>query len=547
MDEDSKAFLLGFDDSLETPIPPTRCSAQDPLTLDQLTPQRKLTSDIQDALTSTFAPPDVSNAVSPKLPTSPLRIGGRAHTKARPTRSKLTNSHITPDAWSTSRFGDLELEVDSLLRRNSGADSIRGAPTRPGERRPDETRTEPPEGHRLHSEERASELQDSRTDTGPIELPSSFVSHTLSKPSPSNGEVACDGIDTQSTGGSSSRLLNERTYFKSVPQPELAPVPHCLPKSPDRPRPGVDARDQGPLTLSQLSPRKGSEGVLSTQAVPPSPMRTSMKRPISPSLHSIEARDMGKPADKISNERRSKRIKTLQLSLARNVVEPNASSQRLTRAPPAARNFTQQGHRTSLRKDRSASTSSRTLHVSSSSDARRSRAANKRRDENSSSISRPGPATKSSRPSVALPPAKLTKPIAFRFESDARIEARKLDFQSSVPTRRSERHRGPSIPDFRSLHAAQSELAAIRKEHINPTVPLPLGLSTETRAKEREKFEEIRRAKEMEIERQKEEQQKQRELEEQMEIKELRRRAVPKANQVPEWYANAPKRKQGGS
>lgn len=187
-------------------------------------------------------------------------------------------------------------------------------------------------------------------------------------------------------------------YFKSVPQPELAPVPHCLPKSPDRPRPGVDARDQGPLTLSQLSPRKGSEGVLSTQAVPPSPMRTSMKRPISPSLHSIEARDMGKPADKISNERRSKRIKTLQLSLARNVVEPNASSQRLTRAPPAARNFTQQGRRTSLRKDRSASTSSRTLHVSGSSDARRSRAADKRRDENSSSISRPGPATKSSRP-----------------------------------------------------------------------------------------------------------------------------------------------------
>lgn len=183
MDEDSKAFLLGFDDSLETPIPPTRCSAQDPLTLDQLTPQRKLTSDIQDALTSTFAPPDVSNAVSPKLPTSPLRIGGRAHTKARPTRSKLTNSHITPDAWSTSRFGDLELEVDSLLRRNSGADSIRGAPTRPGERRPDETRTEPPEGHRLHSEERASELQD----VG-IHLRLSLV--VLTSPSVSHGHRA---------------------------------------------------------------------------------------------------------------------------------------------------------------------------------------------------------------------------------------------------------------------------------------------------------------------------------------------------------------------
>ena len=45
-----------------------------------------------------------------------------------------------------------------------------------------------------------------------------------------------------------------------------------------------------------------------------------------------------------------------------------------------------------------------------------------------------------------------------------------------------------------------------------------------------------------ELERQAEERRRQRELEEEAEVRELRRRAVPKANEVPEWYAFAPKK-----
>ena len=50
------------------------------------------------------------------------------------------------------------------------------------------------------------------------------------------------------------------------------------------------------------------------------------------------------------------------------------------------------------------------------------------------------------------------------------------------------------------------------------------------------------RAREAELERQREEQRQLAALQEEEEVRELRRRAVPKANEVPEWYAHAPKR-----
>jgi len=92
------------------------------------------------------------------------------------------------------------------------------------------------------------------------------------------------------------------------------------------------------------------------------------------------------------------------------------------------------------------------------------------------------------------------------------------------------------------MHAAHESALAARKEQIVPVVPMEIELSTDIRAREREKFEEARRAREREIEQQMEERRRQRELEEEREIKELRKRAIPKANEVPEWYADAPKR-----
>jgi hypothetical protein len=79
-----------------------------------------------------------------------------------------------------------------------------------------------------------------------------------------------------------------------------------------------------------------------------------------------------------------------------------------------------------------------------------------------------------------------------------------------------------------------------------PIVPAaPIVLCTELRAREREKFDEMVRIKEEEIERAKEERRRQRDAEEEREMKELRKRAIPKANEIPEWYADMPKRGGG--
>jgi len=99
------------------------------------------------------------------------------------------------------------------------------------------------------------------------------------------------------------------------------------------------------------------------------------------------------------------------------------------------------------------------------------------------------------------------------------------------------------IPDFGATHAAHGASLARRKEQNAPIIPEAFSFSTEARAREREKFDERMRAKQEEKERQLEERRKQRELEEEQEVKELRQRAVPKAHEMPEWYANMPKRR----
>ena len=74
-------------------------------------------------------------------------------------------------------------------------------------------------------------------------------------------------------------------------------------------------------------------------------------------------------------------------------------------------------------------------------------------------------------------------------------------------------------------------------------VPDGFRFSTEQRAKEREKFDEAVRVKQKEKERQSEEERAAKAVEEERGIKEMRKRAVPKANSIPEWYAAMPRRK----
>ena len=143
---------------------------------------------------------------------------------------------------------------------------------------------------------------------------------------------------------------------------------------------------------------------------------------------------------------------------------------------------------------------------------------------------------------------KLTKPIEFHFHSDARIEARKSEAedQARASQRRSVRAdqdgRHHPVPDFKAIHAAQEAEQAARREQIVPIVPIPIEFHTDLRAEERQKFETARRAREEEAERQGEEQRRQQALEEEEEIRVLRKRAIPKANPIPDWYAAAPKR-----
>lgn len=74
-------------------------------------------------------------------------------------------------------------------------------------------------------------------------------------------------------------------------------------------------------------------------------------------------------------------------------------------------------------------------------------------------------------------------------------------------------------------------------------IPEAFTFSTEQRAKEREKFDEAVRVKQKEKEQRLEEDRAAKAVEEERGIKEMRKRAVPKANTVPGWYATMPKRK----
>jgi hypothetical protein len=86
---------------------------------------------------------------------------------------------------------------------------------------------------------------------------------------------------------------------------------------------------------------------------------------------------------------------------------------------------------------------------------------------------------------------------------------------------------------------------ASRKENIRPvTIPQPFNWATNQRIEERKQFDDTIKEKERERELLKEQKEREREEEEDKEIRELRKRAVPKANTVPEWYKDAPRKRK---
>ncbi|THH08484.1 hypothetical protein EW145_g2688 [Phellinidium pouzarii] len=160
------------------------------------------------------------------------------------------------------------------------------------------------------------------------------------------------------------------------------------------------------------------------------------------------------------------------------------------------------------------------------------------------------------KPETSDAPPKPTVLHTFQFETDKRSMARRQEFKDKIKTWEKRAAAGASacsksnshkpIPDFKSIHAIQEAnlagMAAQRREFIVPTVPVSPHFLTDIRLLEREKFDEARRLREKEIERMIEEKRREREEEQERELREARKRAVPRANAVPEWYADAPKR-----
>ncbi|KAL5519583.1 hypothetical protein ACEPAH_1266 [Sanghuangporus vaninii] len=150
-------------------------------------------------------------------------------------------------------------------------------------------------------------------------------------------------------------------------------------------------------------------------------------------------------------------------------------------------------------------------------------------------------------------PWKPTVPHAFRFETDYRVANRRQEFQAKLKVWEQRAAADCSSNKqciFGGMHsnlknrpgASLEILATRRREQITPTIPVSPHFMVDTRLAQRHKFDDAQRAKEKEAERIREEQRRAKEAEEEREWREARKRTIPRANQIPEWYTQVPKR-----
>ncbi|KAJ3862871.1 hypothetical protein EV359DRAFT_82919 [Lentinula novae-zelandiae] len=170
----------------------------------------------------------------------------------------------------------------------------------------------------------------------------------------------------------------------------------------------------------------------------------------------------------------------------------------------------------------------------------------------SRSLTNPGGSSKSARERFAGSTHTLrkhpTRPVGFDFRSDMRIEVHKTSVNvrehDEEPPRKRKLHTSYTVPDFKSSHAAQDALLTSLKGRIKPVAPFPVEMHTDVRARERSKFNEHIREKEIQASQALEERKRQQAEEEEKELKEQRKKAIPKAHPVPDWYKDAPRRKE---
>ncbi|KAJ3902949.1 hypothetical protein F5879DRAFT_990563 [Lentinula edodes] len=291
-----------------------------------------------------------------------------------------------------------------------------------------------------------------------------------------------------------------------------------------------------PLTLSQLSPSKSTEcssipKSKSPSDVPVSPIRQSCKRRGSP----------------LPDAQRVKREKT------------SASSRTI---PPGNRPIVRKriSGNSSSAFGKAVSHTSRTLRdplvlskgSSGTSSAACSMEQGPASGSSSRSLSNPCGSSQSAKERSAGSTRTLrkhpTRPVGFDFRSDMRIEVHKTSVSvrehNEEPPRKRKLHTSYTVPDFKSSHAAQDALLTSLKGRIKPVAPLPVEMHTDVRARERSKFNEHIREKEIQASQALEERKRQQVEEEEKELKERRKKAIPKAHPVPDWYKDAPRRKE---
>ncbi|KAE9396964.1 hypothetical protein BT96DRAFT_91009 [Gymnopus androsaceus JB14] len=311
--------------------------------------------------------------------------------------------------------------------------------------------------------------------------------------------------------------------------------------------PKASTRDMVPcLTLSQLSPSKTRRRSstpepksLRSSDGDASPMRQSHKRPGSPvsntqlrkkekisTISSSSARAI-LPGSRAIIKRRTPSVNSNSASVMaktkpmRHVSGPS----RTTRGPPVVSKGSLGG--SSIAQSHTVVHSSGTLMDSGGSSK-----LSVEQSEGSTKITRSHP----------------TRPVEFNFRTNVRSEAGRPSSNAREPEDSSQRklkHHTPyTIPNFKSSHAAQDALLTSLKGQITPVVPLPIEMHTDVRARERSKFNERVREKEAEMDRALEERKRQQAEEEERENRELRKKAIPKAHPVPDWYKDVPRRKE---
>ncbi|KAH6911076.1 hypothetical protein BKA70DRAFT_1269394 [Coprinopsis sp. MPI-PUGE-AT-0042] len=537
--DDGESFFQGAGDILATPAVP-RFNFDQPLSLSQLTPKPSGRMPLKSPSSpEPSAGPSELTEDNPPLRRSPRKKKQQQPEPEKPKATGITRAMrgaVKPPASPPAQpIVTLKGPIDSLAESlDSGHGTLplnehnsTALPTRRGKDAP---------GIQQERQQKSSRLARPRRSKRPV---ADVIEDTQS---PMSEPVRRTEKGTPFEDGPSGRIVEAHTpHSRPKPTESHAAVPLSM---------VVDSQPSSSaataLTISQLSPQKPD--------TPSAPHQQSEDGPLTGSASK-------RPAEVDEDLRVHKKAKTnppskFTMSVSRRLAgsrsRPAATVGRSGAARPRTSVVlaaTRSAKRRSLgtsnsRKAEPSSQSSRNPAAPRLSLKARLQIKSGSGTSNSRPLAEQGPSgSTSSRRSVRY---RATVPHEFRFHVDSRLEARKCQSEK-VDERADSSKPKPThpIPDFKALHAAHEAELALRKENIQPIVPVPPRFETDARMKERHKFEEQIREKELQRHLELEQKRKERQQQEEEEIRELRKKAIPKAHEVPEWYRRSKKVKSG--